>query len=304
MTALFRLAPEVSHALADGKPVVALESTVLSHHGLPSPANGEAARRCLAAVAAAGAVPAIVAVLDGTVHVGLDKAELARVLTDTAARKVAARDLPVAIARRTPLGVTTVSATLWVAHAVGISTFATGGIGGVHRGGTGDVSADLGALASHPVITVCAGAKGFLDLPRTLEELETRGVPVLGYRTTELPGFTTRATGLALAARVEHPEEAAAVWRAMRALGLPGGLLVAQPVPEEHAIPAELMDRAVQDALDEAEAAEVTGAAVTPFVLSRIALATEGRSVPANLALLEANAALAARIAAAVASEA
>ena len=194
------LSAEVAAAVADGRPIVAMESTIFSHLGLPSPANAEALTRCLAAVRAGGAVPAVTAVVDGVARVGIDESEHERILGP--ARKAAERDVPVAIAQRWPLGATTVSASVALAHAAGVSVFATGGIGGVHRGSeiTGDISADLDAIARHPVVTVCAGAKAFLDLPRTLEYLETAGVPVLGWRHDDFPAFYTRSSGLVGAA--------------------------------------------------------------------------------------------------------
>ena len=227
------VAPEVRDALATAQPVVALESTIFSPFGLPAPANVEALDRCLAAVRTGGAVPALTAVLDGRPRVGLDPAEHERILTGGA--KVAARDLAVAMARSSAVGVTTVSAALALAAAAGISVFATGGIGGVHRevGHTGDVSADLGALAAHSLVTVSAGAKAFLDLPRTLEHLEMLGVPVLGWRTDEFPMFWCVSSGLPVPYRVDEEAQVAAVLRAQRALGLTGGVLLAVPIPAE-----------------------------------------------------------------------
>jgi len=289
--------PEVADAVAAGRAVVALESTVFSTLGLPAPANGEALARCLAAVRANGAVPAVTAVIDGRARVGLETHEHERVLHGAA--KTAERDLGVAIGLGWPVGVTTVSASLCLAAAAGITTFATGGIGGVHRGAaeTGDVSADLDALARHRVVAVSAGAKAFLDLGRTLEELETRGVPVLGFGTDRFPAFYRRDSGHGVAHRVDTAGEVAAIARARWGLG-GGGLLVANPIPPQHELPDEA--EAVADAVHAAAAAGVTGAAVTPFVLDRIAGATEGRSVTANLALAEHNAAVAAAIAVAL----
>lgn len=290
---------DVRDALERGAPIVALESTIFSHLGLPSPANREALERCEAAVRAAGAVPAVTAVLDGVARVGLEPAEAERILGP--ARKAAERDLAVAIAQRWDVGATTVSASVALAAAAGISVFATGGIGGVHRGAelTGDVSADLDALAHHPVITVCAGAKAFLDLARTLEYLETVGVPVLGWRHDDFPAFYTRSSGLPVPHRVDEAAEVAGV---LAARSRPHtGVLVAVPVPEADALDAEHLDAVLRDALSECERAGVVGAAVTPFVLGRIAEATEGRSIPTNLALAEHNASVAAAIAVAVA---
>jgi pseudouridine-5'-phosphate glycosidase len=293
------LSDEVARALADGRAVVALESTIFSNLGLPSPANAEALRRCSAAVRAGGAVPAVTAVLDGVARVGLGPDEEERILGS--ARKAAERDLPVALAQRWALGATTVSASVALAAAAGIRVFATGGIGGVHRGAelTGDVSADLDALAHHPVVTVCAGAKAFLDLPRTLEYLETVGVPVLGWRHDDFPAFYTRSSGLPVPHRVEAAAEVADVlrWRSRDR----SGVLVAVPIPVEDELDAAELDAVLAGALADCEAQGITGAAVTPFVLGRIAAATEGRSIPANLALAEHNAAVAAEIAVAVA---
>lgn len=293
------VSPEVAAAVNDGRPVVALESTIFSNLGLPSPANAEALDRCVGAIRAGGAVPAITAVLDGVARVGLDVAEHPRILGE--ARKAAERDLPVAIAQLWPFGATTVSASVALAASVGISVFATGGIGGVHRGAdiTGDISADLDALAHHPVVTVCAGAKAFLDLARTLEYLETVGVPVLGWRHDDFPAFYTRSSGLPVPHRVESAAEVAAIHRNRSRPG--SGLLVGVPIPPDAELdPAELAD-VLATALADCDAAGITGAAVTPFVLGRVVEATEGRSVPANLALAENNAAVAAQIAVAIA---
>ena len=297
---VLRIHPEVAQALADGRAVVALESTIFSNLGLPSPYNGVALAPCLVAVREGGAVPALTAVLDGQACVGVDPADHERLLLgDT---KCAERDLPVAIAGGLRLGVTTVSASVALAARAGIAVFATGGIGGVHRDDhlTGDVSADLGALSRHPVLCVTAGAKAFLDLAKTLEMFDTLGVPVLGYQTDRFPAFYVRDSGFAVPHRVDSPEEAAAVLAARRALGLVGGVVVANPIPEADALPADLVNGALEKALADASAAGLRGAALTPFVLGRIAEATAGRSVPANLALARNNAILAARIAVAL----
>jgi len=304
VTDALRVSDEVAAALAAGRPVVALESTIFSNLGLPSPANREALDRCVGAVRAGGAVPAVTAVLDGVARVGLTADEHDRILGS--ARKVAARDVPVAVAQRWALGATTVSASLLLAARAGIAVFATGGIGGVHRGVevTGDVSADLDAIAGWPVVTVCAGAKVFLDLARTLEHLETAGVPVLGWRTDELPAFTVRSSGLPVPHRVDAAAEVAAVVRADVALGRVGGVLVTVPIPDDDALPRADVEAALASALADAERDGLSGAAITPFVLGRIAAATDGRSVPANLALAEHNAAVAAEIAVALAGPA
>lgn len=293
------LSDDVARAVADGRPVVALESTIFSHLGLPSPANAQALDRCLAVIRDGGATPAITAVLDGVARVGLYVDEHPRILGP--ARKAAERDLAVAIAQVWEVGATTVSASVALAAAAGVSVFATGGIGGVHRGAelTGDISADLDAIAHHPVVTVSAGAKAFLDLGRTLEYLETAGVPVLGWRHDDFPAFYTRSSGLRVPHRVESAAEVAGVL-ANRSRG-DTGVLVAVPIPEADALDADELDAVVAGALQECEQSGTVGAAVTPFVLGRIAAATEGRSVPANLALAEHNAKVATEIAVAIA---
>jgi pseudouridylate synthase len=290
---------EVADAQRDGRPVVALESTIFSNLGLPSPNNAEALDRCLAAVRGAGAVPAVTAVLDGVARLGLELQHHERILG--AARKAAERDLPVACAQRWAFGATTVSASLAIAHAGCVEVFATGGIGGVHRGAelTGDVSADLDAIANHPVITVSAGAKAFLDLARTLEYFETYGVPVLGWQHDWFPAFYTRSSGRRVAHRVETADEVASIHRLRTRPD--NGLLVAVPIPEADALDASVLDGVLEQALTDADAAGISGAAVTPFVLGRIGDATAGRSIPANLALAENNARVAGQIAAALA---
>jgi pseudouridylate synthase len=246
-----------------------------------------------------GAVPAVTAVLDGVACVGLEPREHDRVCGP--ASKAAERDLAVAVAQRWTYGATTVSAAVSLAARAGIQVFATGGIGGVHRGAelTGDVSADLGAIAHNPVITVCAGAKAFLDLARTLEHLETAGVAVLGWRHDVFPAFYVRSSGLPVPHRVETAAEVAAV-HANRARE-EAGLLLAVPIPEEAALDSAELEDALARALDEADRERITGAAMTPFILGRISEVTEGRSVPANLALAEHNAAVAAEVATAIA---
>ena len=290
-----KLSPEVAAALADGKAVVALESTIFSNLGLPSPANGEALERCLSVIRSHGAVPAVTAVLDGVPRVGLAQSEHERILGT--ARKVAERDLAVAIGERWSFGATTVSASLALAAAAGIRVFATGGIGGVHRGAElhGDVSADLPALARHPVVTVSAGAKSFLDLPRTLEMLETLGVPVIGHRCNEFPAFTVVSSGIRLSHRVDDLDTLARIASVRLSMG--GGILVCTPEPAAQAIDADVMNAAITRALFEAERKGATGPAVTPIVLAEIAHETSGEAVRANLALAENNASLAANLA-------
>lgn len=297
MTPDLNLQPEVAGALARGAPVVALESTVIAH-GLPWPENLAMGRRLEAVVRESGAVPATVAVLGGRLRVGLGEDELER-LAQGGVPKLTRRDLSWAVARGGD-GATTVSATMHIAHLAGIRVFATGGIGGVHRGDRWDVSADLPELARTPVIVVCSGAKAILDLPATLEWLETHAVPVLGYGTDEFPAFFTRSTGLPLEARVDSPAEAAAVAQASWRNGLVTGVLVCAPCPPEVALPRERAEPAIEAALAEASARGVAGKAITPFLLARVAELTGGESRTANQALLERNARLAAEIAVAL----
>lgn len=290
-----RVSPEVEEALRTHRPVVALESTIFSNLGLPSPANGEALQRCLAAIRSHGAVPAITAVLDGMARVGIAESEHERILG--AARKVAERDVAVAIGERWTFGATTVSASLALAARVGITVFATGGIGGVHRGAElhGDVSADLPALARHPVVTVSAGAKSFLDLPRTVEMLETLGVPVVGYACSEFPAFTVQSSGIPLTHRVDDVATLARIAHTRLQLG--GGMLVCTPVPADDALDADRMNAVIERALQTATDRGVSGPGITPVVLAEIAAETSGEAVRANLALAENNARLAAALA-------
>lgn len=292
-----RTSKAVSEALAAGRPVVALESTIFSSLGLPAPANTAALSGCQEVIRAAGAEPAVTAVLDGVARVGLEPEEEQRVLRATT--KIAERDLAVAIARGLEAGVTTVSATVALAHAAGVQVFATGGIGGVHRGveSTWDISADLDALANHPVITVCAGAKAFLDLPKTLEYLETAGVPVLGWQHDWFPAFYSRSSGLPVPHRVESAREVGDVLE--NRMRPHTGVLLTVPIPEDHELDASELGAKLEAALSAADAEGITGAAVTPFVLAQIERNTDGESIPANIALAVNNA----RIAALVATE-
>jgi pseudouridine-5'-phosphate glycosidase len=294
-----RQSAEVTAALASGQAVVALESTITSKMGLPAPYNRECFDRVNAAIRGAGAVPAVTAVIDGELWAGIEPHHEALVLA--ADEKLAERDLPVAIAAKRT-GVTTVSATVTIAGLAGIRVFATGGIGGVHRGAelNFDVSSDLGAMSRHPVIVVSAGAKAFLDLPKTLEVLETLSVPVIGYQTSHFPAFWSRSSGLALSHRVESATEIAAIAQANTALGWRGGMLVANPIPLEAEIPAAEIADAIATGLAEAERAGATGPSATPKILAAIAAATDSRSIPANLALAESNARLAGEIAVAL----
>ena len=302
MTSEFRVGDEVAEALALGRPVVALESTILSNLGLPTPHNRECFDRCDAVIRSAGAVPAVTAILDGCATVGLTIDEVERVLS--ADNKVSARDVAVAMGLGWEVGVTTVAASCMLAARAGVAVFATGGIGGVHRGAelSGDVSADLGAIARYPVVTVTAGAKAFLDLPRTVEWFDTLGVPVLGFGTDDFPAFYSRSSGVSVPHRVESAADVAAIVGAMRRAGERGGVVVANPIPAVAEIPAAEIDPVIVDALDAASAAGVNGAGVTPYVLEAIGAATAGRSIPANLSLAEHNAAVGAEIAIALAA--
>lgn len=286
--------------MTEQRPLVALESTVISH-GLPYPQNLALAQEMEAIVHSHGAEPRTVAVIGGELRAGLSAAELLHLATAKGVRKVSRRDLPIVVARQLD-GATTVATTMWVAHRFGIQVFATGGIGGVHRGKGDDISADLQELAQTPVIVVCAGAKAILDLPATLEYLETQGVTVVGYGTDEFPAFYSRTSGLAVDVRCDAAAEVAAIWQAKRALGLPGGLLVTVPVPADMEIPAAEIEPAIAQAVAEAEAHGLRSAAVTPFLLTRIAQLTGERSLRTNLALLRNNAAVAAEIAVALAA--
>ncbi len=278
--------------------VVALESTVISH-GLPYPQNLQLAQEMEAVIRAGGAEPRTVAILGGELLAGLTPEQLHHLATAPNVRKVSRRDLPIVVARQLD-GATTVATTMWVAQRFGIEVFATGGIGGVHRGEATDVSADLQELAQTPVIVVCAGAKAILDLPATLEYLETHGVTVVGYGTDELPAFYSRSSGLCVDVRCDSAAEVAAIWRAKRRLGLPGGLLVAVPIPGADEIPADEIAPAIEQAVAEAAARGLRSAAVTPFLLTRLAEITGERSLRANLALLKNNARVAAEIAVAL----
>jgi pseudouridine-5'-phosphate glycosidase len=297
MSAL-RVSAPVADALAAGRPVVALESSVLAQ-GLPIPANREAAERMTAGVRRAGALPAITAVVAGRCALGLEPEELERFLRRDGVRKVAARDLAVACAQGAD-GATTVAASLCIAGAENVAVFATGGIGGVHRDAPFDESGDLLELARTPMVVVCAGAKSILDLPATLERLETLGVTVVGYRTDELPGFFTRSTGLRLTARADTPDELAKIHRAARSIKRTQATLVVQAPPADVALPQDVVDAAVAAALHEARQQGVRGAAVTPYLLAAVERATGGRSLRTNLGLLEENAFLAGAVAVAL----
>jgi pseudouridine-5'-phosphate glycosidase len=295
------LSPEVADALGSGRPVVALESTLLAH-GLPRPDNRAAADEVEAAVRAGGAVPATIAVLDGVPHVGLTPEQVDRVCADPDLAKLGVRDLPVAAALGRS-GATTVSSTALLAAAAGIGVFATGGLGGVHRqsADTFDESADLTALSRTSLAVVCAGVKSILDVPATLERLESLSVTVVGYRTTTFPGFYVADSGSTVDWAVENPEQAAAVLAARREFS-PGAVVVANPLPADEQLDPDLHDRVISGALAAAEAAGVRGKAVTPFVLDHLHRASEGATLAVNVRLVLRNAELAGRIAAALAA--
>lgn len=303
MSATVQLSPEVSAALDSGAPVVALESTIVAH-GMPWPQNVETALAVEDIIRAAGAVPATIAVIEGRPKAGLTHDELTllgRGRRDVA--KVSRRDLPLVIARGAT-GATTVAATMIVAALAGIRVFATGGVGGVHRGAetTFDISADLQELARTPVAVVCAGAKSVLDLRLTLEYLETHGVPVIGYRTDRLPAFYVRDSGLVVDLRIDEVDEIARVMQSQWSLRLGGGVVVANPIPVADALPADRVEHATAQALREAREAGIDGKALTPFLLARVNALTGGDSLRSNTALVRNNAELAARIAVAYAA--
>ena len=295
------IAAPVAEALREGKPVVALESTIISH-GMPYPKNVETALRVEECVRENGAVPATIAVIGGRLKAGLSREEIEYLgKTGRGVAKASRRDLPALVARGAD-GATTVATTMIIAHMAGIRIFATGGIGGVHRGAetTMDISADLEELAQTPVMVVCAGAKAILDLGLTLEYLETKGVPVIGYGTDELPAFYTRKSGFGVDYRADSPEELAAMFRAQRALEYPGGMLVTNPIPEKYAMPKEVIDAAIEQALRECAEQGVHGKETTPFLLARVVELTGGESLESNIRLVLNNAALAARTACAL----
>ncbi len=288
--------PDVAKALQQGRAVVALESTVIAH-GLPRPDNLETAQAMERAVAAAGAVPATIGVVGGRIKIGLEPDEIARFAHSDQIAKLSSRDLAAAVAQGVD-GATTVAATMIAAARAGIRVFATGGIGGVHRGAheSFDVSADIVELGRTPVLVVCSGAKSILDLPKTLEMLETEAVPVLGYRTDRLPAFHARDSGLEVPARADDPRTVAEIADTHWEMGL-AGLVLANPVPDDAAIPREAIEAWIETAVDEAAGAGVSGKDVTPFLLGRLATLSDGRTLAANKALLIDNAGLAARVA-------
>ena len=292
----------VRDALAAGRPVVALESTIITH-GMPFPQNLTMARGVEEVVRAGGAEPATIAVMDGLLRVGLDDAALGRLAEEgRTAAKASRRDLATLLVKRVTAG-TTVATTMQIAALAGIGVFATGGIGGVHRGAeeTFDISADLRELATSPVAVVCAGAKSILDIPKTLEVLETNGVPVLGYRTDAFPAFFARDSGHGVDHRCDSAREIADILLMQGRLGMPGGVLVANPIPEADALDAGAMEARIADAVAEAERAGITRKALTPYLLQRLFELTDGKSLVANIALVRNNAALASAIAVALA---
>ena len=301
MNSFLDIAPEVQLALSEGRPVVALESTIISH-GMPYPQNVETALLVEKTIREEGAVPATIAIIGGRLKAGLSEAEIEYLgRKGRGVAKASRRDLSVLTARGAD-GATTVTTTMIIAHMAGIQVFATGGIGGVHRGAetSMDISADLEELARTPVMVVCAGAKAILDLGLTLEYLETKGVPVIGYGTDELPAFYTRRSGFKVDYRIDTPEELAAAFRASRAMGLGGGMLVTNPIPEKYSMDPAVINAAIDKAVAEASEKGVRGKEITPFLLARVAEITGGESLASNIQLVLNNARLAARTAACI----
>jgi pseudouridine-5'-phosphate glycosidase len=290
-----RVDPEVAAALATGRPVVALESAVITH-GLPRPVNLEIARYMETEILSAGAQPAIVALLDGEICLGLSSQALERLALADRASKISRRDLGI-VSVRGGIGGTTVAATMIVAHAAGVKIFATGGIGGVHLGSSGDVSADLPELSRTPVAVVCSGAKAILDLPRTLEWLETAGVPIIGWRTDEFPAFFSHGSGLSVNVRADTPAEVANILRSHWGMNLESGVLICVPCPEDVSVPFEIVEQALDQAEAEAKSSGIAGKDLTPFLLNRLSELSNGATLRANLALLRNNARVAAAIA-------
>ncbi|MBR3077958.1 MAG: pseudouridine-5'-phosphate glycosidase [Oscillospiraceae bacterium] len=300
LNAYLDIHPEVAAAVAAGKPVVALESTIISH-GMPYPQNVETALNVERVIRENGAVPATIAILGGRLKAGLTPEQIEYLgKAGSAVTKASRRDLPVIVAKGMD-GATTVTTTMMIAHMAGIQIFATGGIGGVHRGAetTMDISADLEELANTPVMVVCAGAKSILDLGLTLEYLETHGVPVLGYGTKELPAFYTRRSGFEVDYRVDSPEELAKIFKVQRDLGLKGGVLVTNPIPEQYAMDFDVINKAIDEAIADSVRDGIKGKATTPYLLAKVKELTGGDSLASNIQLVYNNAALAAKTAAA-----
>jgi pseudouridine-5'-phosphate glycosidase len=298
MHELLNIAPDVAAAMRDGRPVVALESTVIAH-GLPRPQNLQTAHRLQEVVRETGATPATIAIIDGKLSVGLNDDQINALANNRDIRKISTRDISIAAAQGLN-GATTVASTTWIAHRAGIKVFATGGIGGVHRGSLPDISADLPELARTPIVVVCSGAKIVLDLAATREWLETHAVTVAGYQCDELPAFYSRKSGMAVDARVESAEDVAKIYHAQRQLGIGSALLVVVPVPAKFEVPAEELQIVLTTALEDAEWKSIAGPALTPFLLSQMAERSGGATLRANIALLENNARVAAEIARAV----
>ena len=294
----FTVNPEIESALAAESPVVALESTVIAH-GLPRPKNLETAQRVEQIVSEQGATPATIAVLAGKLCAGLNQQQMEQVANRDDIRKLSTRDLAVAVARNWH-GATTVAATMWIAHRAGIRVFATGGIGGVHRGSLPDVSADLPELARTPMIVVCSGAKIVLDLPATREWLETYGITVVGYGCDEMPAFYSRESALPIDVRCDSPAEVRQLFKAQCELRIESALLVTVPVPLEAEVPQEILNRILDESLRDAEDSHIAGRELTPFLLARMAERSEGATLRSNIALLENNARVAAQIAGAL----
>ena len=293
------ISPEVQQALADGKPVVALESTIISH-GMPYPKNVETAMLVEKTIRENGAVPATIAIIGGRLKAGLSPEEIEYLgKSGRKVAKVSRRDLAAIVARGAD-GATTVTTTMIIAHMAGIKVFATGGIGGVHRGAetTMDISADLEELAGTPVMVVCAGAKSILDLGLTLEYLETKGVPVIGYGTDELPAFYTRSSGFGVDYRVDTPAQLAAMFKAQQELGMKGGMLVTNPIPEQYAMDKAVIDAAIEQAVAEGREQGIHGKETTPFLLARVVELTGGDSLESNIQLVLNNAIVASKTAA------
>ncbi len=295
LSRFFQLSNEVDQARRNGLPIVALESALITH-GLPYPENINLTQDMESEVRQLGCIPAAIAVLDGVIHIGLDAFQLDRLATSQNVRKISVRDFSSAIAKRESGG-TTVAGTMLIAHSGGIQVLATGGIGGVHRYPPMDISADLPQLANTPLIVVCAGAKAILDLPSTLEYLETHSVPVIGYQTMEFPAFYSRDSGLLVSAQAKSPENVVSIAKTHWALGLEGAILVTVPPPEEAAMPSAEVQRAIDQALQEMLDVGIRGQDVTPFLLKRVSELTGGASLRANLGLLRNNARVAAEIA-------
>lgn len=292
---VYVIAEEVNRARRSGMPIVALESTVITH-GLPRPENLELARQLESEVREGRATPATIGVIEGRIHIGLTGDELERLAGEKNTRKISRRDFGIAIAKKESGG-TTVAGTMIAAHAAGLQVFATGGIGGVHRQAPFDVSADLQELARTPMVVVCAGAKAILDIPATLEYLETMGVPVVGYQTDEFPAFYSIKSGLKVTASAGSAEEVARIAKAHWDLGIRSAILVAVPPPAEDAVPVDRVEDAIRQALEDAARLKISGSAVTPFLLPRVSELTGGASLKANLSLLRNNARVAADIA-------